>query len=312
MNTDNLREFVVLAETKNFWEASDRLYMNQSTLSKHIKCLENELGVDLFTRTTRRVELTGYGWAFLPYAKSITHFEYEGLSNLQRLKNIENGLLTIGVFPSMPQYHITQLFSQFQIMYPDATIRTTEDDPVNLMSYLENESCEIIFQREDKASFEKNFLNDTQVTRIPYLKDRLIALMPIHHPLAQSASVTLQQLKNERFCLIKEGSLMYQMSMSACQNASFVPNIVYTSHRIDSILDMVTNQNCVALLMDVHLALPENGPKRTYEPWRAVPITPVISSQISICYRNDKPLSQNAQLFIDLCNNKLFHPESLQ
>ena len=58
MNTDYLKEFVVLAETKNFWEASDRLYMNQSTLSKHIKNLETDLGVDLFSRTTRRVELT--------------------------------------------------------------------------------------------------------------------------------------------------------------------------------------------------------------------------------------------------------------
>ena len=64
MNTDYLKEFVVLAETKNFWEASDRLYMNQSTLSKHIKNLETDLGVDLFSRTTRRVELTSYGQAF--------------------------------------------------------------------------------------------------------------------------------------------------------------------------------------------------------------------------------------------------------
>ena len=47
MNTENLKEFIVLAETKNFWEASERLYMNQSTLSKHIKSLENELGVNL-------------------------------------------------------------------------------------------------------------------------------------------------------------------------------------------------------------------------------------------------------------------------
>ena len=69
---------------------------------------------------------------------------------------------------------------------------------------------------------------------------------------------------------------------------------------------LVTNQNCVALLMDAHLKLPENGPKQTDAPWCIVPITPVISSQISICYRNDKPLSKNAQLFVDLCNDNLF------
>ena len=48
---------------------------------------------------------------------------------------------------------------------------------------------------------------------------------------------------------------MYQIAMDACQNANFIPDIIFTSHRIDSILDMVANQNCVALLMDVQLQL---------------------------------------------------------
>lgn len=306
MNTENLKEFIVLAETKNFWEASERLYMNQSTLSKHIKSLENDLGVALFTRTTRRVELTNYGEIFLPYAKSVTRSEFEGISAIQRMLNIENGLLTIGTIPSMPQYHITQFLSQFQKLYPETTVRITEDDPVNLMPYLENEKCELIFNREDKVTFEKNFLNDHHILRIPYMSDHLVALIPLSHPLASSPSITLQQLKNDRFCFIKEGSLMYQMSMDACQNAGFIPDIIFTSHRIDFILDMVTNQNCVALLMDAHLQFPENGPKQTGAPWCAVPITPVISSQLSLCYRCDKPLSKTAQLFVNLCNDKLF------
>ena len=145
MNTENLKEFIVLAETKNFWEASERLYMNQSTLSKHIKNLESELGISLFTRTTRRVELTNYGRIFLPYAKSVIRSEFEGLSAIRRLQNIENGLLTIGVIPSMPQYHITQFLTDFQKAYPQTSIRITEDDPVNLMQYLEDEKCELIF-----------------------------------------------------------------------------------------------------------------------------------------------------------------------
>ena len=67
------------------------------------------------------------------------------------------------------------------------------------------------------------------------MSDHLVALIPLSHPLASSPSITLQQLKNDRFCFIKEGSLMYQMSMDACQNAGFIPDIIFTSHRIDSI-----------------------------------------------------------------------------
>ena len=206
----------------------------------------------------------------------------------------------------MPQYRITQLLAQFQSKYPQATIRLSEDDPINLMEYLENENCEIVFNREDKQTFEKNFLNDTHIKRIPYIKDSLIALMQKNHPLAQEKSIALPMLKDEQFCLIKEGSLMHQIAMDACQQAGFIPSVIFTSHRIDSILDIITNQNCVALLMNQHIELPENGPTQVNTPWVAVPITPTIQSQISICYRADRPLSKTAQLFIDFCTANIF------
>lgn len=70
--------------------------------------------------------------------------------------NIENGLLTIGTIPSMPQYHITQFLAQFQKLYPETTVRITEDDPVNLMTIwkMKNVSC---LYREIKLLLKKTF-----------------------------------------------------------------------------------------------------------------------------------------------------------
>lgn len=308
MNTEYLHEFVILAETKNFWEASERLFMNQSTLSKHIKSLEADLGVELFTRTTRRVDLTNYGSIFLPYAKTISNSEYEGITAIKRMQNIENGLLTIGTIPSMPQYNVTMLLAKFHEKYPDTTVRVTEDDPINLQKYLDNKSCELIFTRETKADFENNFLNNGQIVRIPYLKDRLVVLMPKAHPLAGEKSVTLQQFKDDNFCLIKEGSLMYEIGIDACRRAGFIPNIIFTSHRIDSIMDMISNQNCVALLMDRHVEMPPSGPQSVPNdaPWTYVPIIPEINSQISICYDKTQTLSKTGKLFVDFCTSNIF------
>ncbi len=311
MNTEYLKEFIVLAETKNFWEASEQLFMNQSTLSKHIKSLEDSIDVPLFKRTTRHVELTKYGQIFLPYAKSITRYEFDGVSAIKRLQNIENGLLTIGSLPSMPQYRVTQLLANFQIKYPDVTIRIFEDDPSKLFTYLDNETCEIIITREDKQTFEHEFLHDARIQRIPYIKDSLVAIMQKGHPLAIEKSVSLQQLSNESFCMIKEGSMVHDICMNACQYAGFIPNIVFSSHRIDSIFDMVTNQNCVALLMDQHINMPENGPTQSDVPWIAVPIIPAIHSQVSLCYRTDKHLSKSAKLFVDFCSENLFSPQGI-
>ena len=306
MNTEYLKEFVVLAETRNFWEASARLYMNQSTLSKHIKALEAELGVELFHRTTRHVSLTNYGRAFLPHAQSITRAEFEASTAIQRLKNIENGLLTIGSIPSMPQYHIAQFLAEFRQQYPEAAIRITEDDPNQLPDYLINETCELIFYREDKSSFENNFLKKTQIERIPYMTDHMVALMQRTHPLADRESISLQQLKDEQFCFIKEGSLMYQMAMDACSQAGFVPDIVYTSHRIESIVDMVINQGCIGLLMDQHMPTSDRDMNHEQMLWTTVPIAPAITSQISLCYRTDRPLSKTAQQFVDFCTSRIF------
>jgi len=303
MNTTYLKEFVTLAETKNFWEASERLFMNQSTLSKHIKALEVELGVELFSRSTRHVELTSYGETFLPYAAAMVRTELEGITALKHLENIENGLLTIGTIPSIPQYNITQLLSEFQKLYPETTIKIIEDDPINLLHYLENEKCELIFNREDKTSLKNSYLSQRFLTHIPYMKDKLVAVVKKTHPLAKEKSITLQQLKDEHFCFIKEETFMYNLSTSSCQNAGFIPDVIFTSHRIDSILDMVKNQSCVALLMDKHLDIPifkENASR----PLTQIPITPTISSQINLCYRNDKPLSDSAKLFLEFMQEK--------
>ncbi len=304
MNTTYLKEFVTLAETKNFWEASERLFMNQSTLSKHIKALEGELGVELFSRSTRHVELTSYGETFLPYAAAMVRTELDGITALKQLVNIENGLLTIGTIPSIPQYHITQLLSEFQKLYPETTIKIIEDDPINLFHYLENEKCELIFNREDKTSLKNSYLGSRFLTHIPYMKDKLVAVMQKNHPLAGEKSVTLQQLKDEHFCFIKEETFMYNLATSACQNAGFIPDVIYASHRIDSILDMVKEQSCVALLMDKHLDI-NYFKENVNSPLKVIPITPNISSQISLCYRNDKPLSDSGKLFLDFVEKRL-------
>ena len=66
MDLNYIREFVVLANTCNYMEAAEQLFISQSALSRHIKNLEEELGVSLFDRSTRSVTLNAFGMLFLP------------------------------------------------------------------------------------------------------------------------------------------------------------------------------------------------------------------------------------------------------
>lgn len=86
MKIQSMREFITLSELKNFNYASEKLFLSQPTLSRHIKELEEELGVTLFNRSTRRVELTEYGQYFLPFAKRIVSAEDEYTEGFARMR----------------------------------------------------------------------------------------------------------------------------------------------------------------------------------------------------------------------------------
>lgn len=298
MNTSFFREFTVLAEMKNYWEAAERLFMNQSTLSKHIKAMEAELGVQLFNRSTRRVELTKYGKALLPFAQSIIRQEAEFSSLFMQMQNQEEGLLVIGSIPVMAQYGITSLLSVFQKGNPQNNVKIIEEDPQNLVGLLRNKKCELIFLRESKLDFEKNFMEDHELVRIPFVRDHLVALLPREHPLAGKKQLTLRDLKDESFCMIKEGTLMYNLCIDACHASGFIPKITFTSHRIESILDMVASGDRIGLLMNCHVNLPENVANYGKN-WVSVDITPPLYSQISLCYLADAHLSETAEKFVD-------------
>ena len=309
MNTSFYREFAVLAEEKNYMEAAERLYMNQSTLSKHIKSMESELGVPLFDRSTRRVELTEYGKTLLPHARSIIRSEFEYSSLLMQIQNREKGIMTLGTIPPMAQYGIIGLLAAFQNEYPGSHVAILEEDSQNLLPLLREKKCELIFLRESKLDFEKNFLEDHEIVRIPYVQDCLTAVLPSGHPLAGNKQVTLRELKNENFCLIKEGTLLYEMSVNACQASGFIPNITFTSHRIDGILDMVSTGNHIALLTNLHATPPKFAPADEERPWVSVDLTPNINSQISLCYLANSRLSKSAQNFIDFCQHRCIEKE---
>ncbi len=304
MNISFFREFTILAEEKNYMEAAERLYMNQSTLSKHIKAMESELGVLLFDRSTRRVELTEYGKALLPHARSITRSEFEYSTLFMQMQNREKGIMTLGTIPPMAQYGIIGLLAAFQGEFPDSHVIILEEDSQNLPDMLREKKCELIFLRESKLDFEKNFLDDHELVRIPFIQDHLIALLPSGHPLAKNKQVTLRELKTENFCLIKEGTLLYEMCVDACQASGFIPGIAFTSHRIESILDMVSTGNYIALLTNLHVTPPKNAPIQENCAWVSVDLVPNISSQISLCYLADSRLSKSAQNFVSFCQRR--------
>ena len=104
MNTDYIIEFVSLVNNPSFSKTAEELFISQSSLSKHIRSMEKELGTPLFIRTTRSIELTDQGRLFLPYAKQIAELCASYTNELKAFSREGSNTLTLGVI-SNPQYY---------------------------------------------------------------------------------------------------------------------------------------------------------------------------------------------------------------
>ncbi|MCD8009666.1 MAG: LysR family transcriptional regulator [Lachnospiraceae bacterium] len=301
MDISYFSEFVVLAETQNFWAASDRLFISQSALSKHIKSLENSLGAPLFDRTSRRVSLSEFGREMLPYAQSIARTRCDYETAAFNFLHQENVALEIASIPVLAHYNITEALLQFRQAHPTVQVNIQETDTLQVREMVLTRECEIAIYRDTPTYLEHDPDKENRLVKLPYARDQLIAVLPPNHPLSTASHIRLAQLADENFALIHTDTLPYNLCLRACQEAGFQPRIIFTSHNLESILDTVRKGRCVALLFTNHLNFPHYVDFGSTPPFVAVPITPTIETVVYLSYRRDDTLSSAATHFIDFC-----------
>lgn len=298
MNIEHLHEFLILAKTKSYSRSCELLYMNQSTLSKHIKALEAELDVRLFERSTRTVSLTLYGQQFLPYAEKISHTYFEYNSVLTRQKN---HILSIGVIPSVACYGLLDILWKFQKENPDININIDEGDSYDLKKDLIEHKYDFTFMRRFHSVLLPDLDvddNDNNITYEHYFTDRMMALVPKKSSYNFGQTISLQDLENIPLCLLQRGTLQYDICTEAFEAVKVVPNIFYTSHRLSNIIDVALKSNCVSLVLSPPFNTQDGLELLVRNAFHAIPITPEINSTVSFCYLNSGEKSDPLRKFI--------------
>lgn len=291
MDIDYICEFVTLAETCNYMEAADQLFISQSALSRHIKALEENLGIQLFDRTTRKVSLSPLGRVFLPYAKQIVSIRSEYQAKISNALHTEHGNIRIGTIPSVAQYGITDMIARFHEANPSYSVDIMEADSTELVKMLRSGQCNLAFLREDEQT-------DSEFNTIHYTSDSLSAFMRHDHPFASRKYIRIEQLQNQPLMLISRESMMYNLCVKACQKAGFTPNVVFTGRRAANMLELVRKGMGIALLTErpiQHLLTDDLA---------VVDIEPRIITNINLAYPKDRPLSFGARWFVDRLNTR--------
>ena len=228
MDTGHIREFVMLADCLNFSEAAERLFISQSSLSKHIQALERELGANLFIRTTRSIRLSDAGELYLPYARKIAALCTESEIAVEDLKNRSSTSLTIAVMQNPQYYDLAKYMTSFRTAYPELTFSMVEADEFGLYDMFLKKQVNIfpaysMFRAAESYAF------------MPMVKSTIVAIFRRSHPYAERKSVSLRQLGEERLLLPTKGGSLSNLIHAAFHREGISPNVIYEGSSIGCI-----------------------------------------------------------------------------
>jgi transcriptional regulator, lysR family len=189
MTIDNLKCFILVAENLSFARAAEALYISQPAVTKQINSLEHELGVTLFIRSTRHVELTPAGMSFYKDAKDIVLKSQMAVNRVQRHNTTSNSI-RIGLSNPIALFYLSPILKKLSEAYPD--IRPNIEVPgykIVLNLFLENK-LDVLFY------YKENMSKKAEINFVELEKDSLSCLMPSSHALASKSSISSEELAN--------------------------------------------------------------------------------------------------------------------
>lgn len=287
MEIQQLYYYMELCKQKNFTEAGYACNMTQGALSKQIRKLENELGITLIRRNTRKFELSKEGEIFLSYAKKMTGTYEEMLKNVQKNQEIK-----IGCMPVLAPYHFARLVADFRKEYPDIKLVIDE----RIASEIQENS-----DRYDFLILRENMMEDQKKFRFsPLYDDKLCAVLYEKHPLYGRDRLQLKELKDDVFTFPERGSGSYEVFYKSCEKAGFEPKIAFEFPQANTIMSFVSEGVGVTITFStVYREAKCAGVKM-------IPLEDELHSVISLFYRKNKPLDYAKKQFLNYVREHLY------
>ena len=229
LNVHQLNVFVIAAETLNFTQTAKRLHLTQSSVSQHIKSLENQLGVQLFERKGRSLEITDAGIVLLPMAREIVEDSIRAAEQMELLKNEIHGHLIVGCNTAPGKYILPILLAKFHRQYPLVRI-----------------SCQVLPARQVQEGMAEGDIHFTLsnvaesssegAEYMLYLEEPIELIAPLDHPWAERGEIDPEDLLEEQFITREKNSGTYQ------NVAKGLLDVGIDIDKLDTILEMGTSE----------------------------------------------------------------------
>ncbi len=240
---DAVASFVALADELHFTRAAKRLNVAQPALTKRIQQLEEVLGVQLFHRTRRAVELTPDGRSLLDAARHVINGAGELAAFAARLRGGEAGRLRLAFTPSAPHHVLPALMRDFRRRHPDVACILREAGSEEQVRLLLSGEVDVGILRPPAPC-------PVDLVCRTFLEEPYLAVLPRDHALASRHTVSLASLADQPFVMISRQvvATIYNQIIDACAAAGFAPRIVQEATHIHAVVGLVAAGCGVTLL----------------------------------------------------------------
>lgn len=297
MELRQLRYLVAIADEGSFTGAAERSHVAQPALSQQIRRLEEEVGVTLVDRTTRRVRMTAAGIALVERARRAIAEIDAGVAELNELTGVRAGRVSIGAMQTLGPFDLSRLLAAFHARYPEVELAVREEPSEALADRLRSDALDLAFLSVTER-IQGGGLSFKRLAT-----EEVVAVLPVEHPLAGREAIDLDELREDRFIGYREGSMLRRLLEGAAAEAGFAPRVAFESNEVDRIRSMVARGLGVSLL-------PRSDVEGDGVAVALVSVErPSLSRDVTLVWRTERRQAPAAAAFLDLAQRADEHGE---
>ena len=254
MELRHLRYFLAVADTLHFTKAAQGLPVSQPALSAQVKQLEQEVGVPLFDRVGRSVQLTRAGIIFREHARRALREMELAQTAIAEAEGLEGGALAVGVVQTVNAYLVPEIVSRFSTMYPHVVLKLDE------------------LSGPDIESGVKDGLLDLGIGFVPVTSDRVesqqmfeedfVLITSSRHRLASRRLLSMSSLTDQALILLPGLCCTRQLLDASFEQAGVRPTVIVEMNSIEGILATVRTSKLATILPRLALGLKPNASLR--------------------------------------------------
>jgi LysR family carnitine catabolism transcriptional activator len=287
LTVQHLRTVVAVAETGSFTAASTQLHVTQSSLSRTVAEVERRVGVSLFARTTRRVQLTPEGQEFVGIAREVIGSFDRGMNHFSGFLDGTRGVVRIATLPSLAATLLPSVIARFRADHPDVSVRIDDALLGQVLQRVDSGHVDFaVTVADDQAS---------QLTVHPVAADEFFCVFPPGHRFAAAPRLRWADLQDEPFIAFDPASSVRTHVDSALAQVHATPQFVTEARNIAAVGGLVAAELGVSAVPGLVLPLLEFA-RLTHSPLTE----PTVRRTIAIVTDPERPMAPTARAFLEI------------